>query len=202
LRRPSKPTSTLLHPIQQLVLDAYVGRDVLPEKLEEALRVLDLDGDGHTHPELDAAVAAVLLQSIQRRLPQWAHISVEGHVTLGRNPKRRPALATFHPSHLFTINWATSGPGISWPEAYYAIKVPSHDVVVVTASADSPDLNGFTDVAIGWFSTATPFERGVHDVIAEYWTRSGGERWEDFVDDGDVDEVTANAWADEVWEGT
>jgi len=43
---------------------------------------------------------------------------------------------------LFQINWADSGPGLSWPADYNLVWVPSFARFVLTYSADSPDAFG------------------------------------------------------------
>ena len=101
---------------------------------------------------VDWAVAAILRERIQDRLPQWASVS-EGKATLGRNLRDRAAERTVEitPTHLVTINWADSGPGFSWPEAYHVTYVPSYDEYIVTGSVDSTDVYGVTDFALGHF---------------------------------------------------
>jgi hypothetical protein len=58
---------------------------------------------------LDAAVATVLLKSIREELPQWAVVD-KGAVTLGRSKNRQSVRSAYKPKHLFTLNWADSGP--------------------------------------------------------------------------------------------
>ena len=65
-----------------------------------------------------AAVAHVVLEAIEDRLPVWACWKDDKLIT-GRSyrephqkPQRRAALL---PSELFAINWASSGPGFDWP---------------------------------------------------------------------------------------
>ena len=101
---------------------------------------------------LQAAVAQVLLHGVQHRLPNWGGWDATRFV-LARAYCRRAAGQTLAlvPQHLFTINWADSGPGLSWPEAYHLVYIPGYERCVVTASRDGDDLWGCTDHAIGFF---------------------------------------------------
>jgi len=98
------------------------------------------------------AVAQILLERVQDRLPQWGVLTDDG-VQLARPilDRRAERKVELWPRHLLTINWADSGPGFSWPVSYYATYVPGFDLTVVTGSADCPDAFGFCDVAIGSF---------------------------------------------------
>ena len=74
---------------------------------------------------LENAIARICLESAQRSLPQWAMVR-DGKVTLGRRRQRTARRARkLRPVHLFTINWADSGPGFSWPEAYHVTCLPN-----------------------------------------------------------------------------
>ena len=108
------------------------------------------------------------------------------------------------PHHLLTINWADSGPGLSWPVAYKATYVPLFDRTVVTASADCPEsFGGVSDVAIGAFGPETSILEGSRRIIVSDWTNQwrehDQERWAYLFDTGMVSEAQADAWADEVW---
>jgi hypothetical protein len=67
---------------------------------------------------LENAVARLVLEGIQDRLPQWATGDKEGNVIFARNilPKTNRKLS-FAPQCLFGINWANSGPGFSRPKS-------------------------------------------------------------------------------------
>jgi hypothetical protein len=157
-----------------LVLDAYFGRPVAAKALESAYRRFDIGGDDEgTYTRLQAAVAAVLLRSVQHELPQWA-AGGGGEVILSRTISRRKP-GGFKPKHLFTLNWADTAPGFSWPMAYYATRVPKHEAVVVTASSDGPDTYGFADFAIGHFPAGQELLVGAKQVIVADWTRLAGD---------------------------
>ena len=71
----------------------------------------------------------VLLHAVQGRLPQWAAVNPDGKVLLNRKYRRRArgqALA-FVAQAICEINWADSGPGFSWPEAYHVVYVPGYE---------------------------------------------------------------------------
>jgi hypothetical protein len=150
----------------------------------EPLRTIDVrspagSGEVYVEPDfwgtfsaysLGSAVARLLLSQVQDRLPQWAAIYETGHMELGRAVReRRPGPAFLLPQFLFEINWADSGPGFSWPEAYHACHVPGFGRYVVTASADSTDGFGYEDLALGWFPEKNPIKAGARELIARWW---------------------------------
>lgn len=80
------------------------------------------------------------------------------------------------PQYLFTLNWADSGPGFSWPGAYYTTWVPSYERFVVTYSADSPEVWGYADIAIGQFGVKEALKDGSHRLIPRGRTATAGTR--------------------------
>ena len=116
--------------------------------------------------DVSNAVARLLLSEIQDRLPQWAAFHNNGHVdwVRKRSPTRK-AKAEPLPRFLFDINWADSGPGFSWPEAYYCTHLPGFDRYVVSASQDSPDVHGYTDEAIGHFGLTEELHEACRQII-------------------------------------
>jgi hypothetical protein len=107
------------------------------------------------------------------------------------------------PIFLFEINWADSGPGFSWPEAYYATWLPGFDRYLVTMSADSTDAHGYTDLAIGQFPADEDFNGGVKRAICDWWRRCTNDQpesaWAYLFGDGEIDEAEAYRWRKEVW---
>ena len=93
------------------------GRKALPyliDRVAQKIAGCDADScDGDRY--LEAAVAAILLRSIERGLPNWGGWSPETGVMLARKRRPRTDSRKLHlvPQHLFTINWASSGPGFS-----------------------------------------------------------------------------------------
>ena len=157
---------------------------------------------GHDAVMLENAVARICLESIQNSLPQWAVVSDEG-LALGRPRRRaRRRARRLSPDHLFTINWGDSGPGFSWPEAYYVTVLPGYDVSIVTASADSPDTHGYCDFANGWFEGPASNLEKASNCVAGHWFRQKGdcqERWAYLFETGALDEAAAVGLADTVW---
>jgi hypothetical protein len=151
------------------------------------------------------AVARIVLTPVQKRLPQVAFVSAEDEVTFGRDPiKRFSRAASFFPQHLFTINWADSAPGVSWPEAYHATFLPGFDCYVVTEAQDGPGIWGVTELAIGHFPADHPVLEGAREVITAYWREQYNgdgqqERWTSVWDEGLVSTDLAEQWSIDVW---
>lgn len=209
-------------PTERAVLGTYLGFtdpapidladiDVLapvdPEQWDESIGgVAPLASEtGSDRLMLENAVARICLQPIRKRLPEWASISA-GTVTLGRrrSPPRSPARRRrLRPRHLFTINWGDSGPGFSWPEAYYITRLPGYDVAVVTASADSPDTHGYCDLAIGQVRLSRRTDDEIRECVIGRWselrTDCCQERWAYLFETGAVDKETAEAWRELAW---
>lgn len=197
------------HRILSRWLDTEPSCVEAPPTLEEALERLGFGQElaAPFYTDVDAAVAFILLESVEKRLPQWAAIDDAGvHLARDYRPKelvpaRRMAMI---PQHLFTLNWADSGPGFSWPAAYYATWIPGYDRFAVTDSADCPDAHGYADLAIGHFGKEEGLVAGSRQVVVADWRRRIGEygqgRWAYLFGEGLVDETEAKAWADEAWE--
>jgi hypothetical protein len=79
----------------------------------------------------------------------------------------QPILPT---SFCFEINWATSGPGIDWPESYCIVALPHRDVKIVVASQPTRDAwDPYRDFAIGWFETARDDVDGLKEAVQAFW---------------------------------
>ena len=187
-----------------VILAAYFGGKVSALTLAAAIQRLDIQGEafeGGSITLLDAAVATVLLKSIRGELPQWAVVD-KGGVTLGRSKNTQSVRSAYNPKHLFTLNWADSGPGFSWPMAYHATAVPAFKAMVVTASADGTDAYGFTDFAIGHFPADMDLMVGAQQVITRTWAdqaADGQGRWAYLFKEALINADQANEWADHVW---
>jgi hypothetical protein len=218
-RQRTTTITSLYTPHERAVLSHYLGiRDprpqdlagidptqpVDPEEWDETIGGIAPMPSDTDYEELmvENAVARICLLAVQGRLPAWACVS-EGRVTEARRRHRTRKVARLLASqHLFTINWADSGPGFSWPEAYRVTHLPGYDVHIVTASADSPDAQGYCDRAIGWFRRARTPLKAWRRTITGYWTGQrfdDQERWAYLFDTGAVDEDTVTRWADAVW---
>ena len=168
---------------------------------------------GDFHPfcdDLSAGVAYIVLKNIQNKLPQWAAYSEDKGVVTSREYKEKNLLGISKlqmiPQLLFSINWASSGPGYSWPETYYLTWVPLFERFVVTASVDDKSMYGeiSTDQAIGKFEKKDKILDSVKDVITGWWScwvvEYQQERWESVLQEGIISEEEANNWSkDSEW---
>ena len=153
--------------------------------------------------ELDNEVASILLDTIKSHLPNYRWYDKNDNLKSVRDKKTiKQRKVQLLPLHLFTINWATSGPGIEWPESYFVTHVPGHNVRIVTASADSTDMWGYTDLAIGFCKPHRTPEFGVKKIIQSWWKNihvSLGHPWSDVYSEGLIDADRAEKWALEVY---
>ena len=116
--------------------------------------------------ELDNEVASILLDTVKTRLPNFHCRHTDGTEVHGRNFQglKQRKIQLF-PLHLFSINWALTAPGLDWPETYLVTYVPGHNVRIVTASQDSDDCWGCTDLAIGFCKPHRSPEFGIKKVF-------------------------------------
>jgi hypothetical protein len=173
------------------------------EAEEAAKKLITGYGEGRS---VDAAVATILLRSIERNLPNWGVWSPETGTLLARNSPAHRDSRKLHlmPAHLFTINWASSGPGFSWPNQYNLTWVPLYEEYVVTVSADSPEgLAGYTDLALGSFKPGGDVEDYVCSIVVSDWDIQvkewNQERWEYVVEPALISTETLKEWAGHVW---
>lgn len=148
--------------------------------------------------DLDAAVGQFLLGGIQKRLLNWTGVARE-------LTPRVPREVEPFPVHLLTINWASSGPGYDWPEAYFASHVVEIEMVVVIASRDSAEMWGYTDHAIGWLPIGGTPGEGTAEVIGGWWKSVRGKinqpPWDSVwnsgaISDGEASELRSRIWGD------
>jgi hypothetical protein len=156
-------------------------------------------------PEEEAvanAVARLVLQWVQTRLPQWVELSTKGELILGRAyEKAVPRSVRLMPQFLLEINWATGWMGMTWPEAYHVTYLPYYHRLVVTCSRDSDD-GGYADNALGHFDAESPLMDECKHIITQKWTRAkenGQPHWSEFLREGSTGEEDAYAWAGTVW---
>ena len=102
------------------------AQDILPQ---DAAKRLGFTREPFHYLLNDAVVAYIVLEQIERQLPGWSAITDDGEFVAERHfrdvsaiPHRK--VAVLPPRHLLTINWADSGPGYSWPVAYYVAWLP------------------------------------------------------------------------------
>jgi hypothetical protein len=184
------------------------GRNSLPCSIDRvAQKMAGCDADWCDRGRyVEAAVAAILLRSIEHRLPNWVAWSPETGVVLARKWRSRTDSRRLHlvPQHLFTFNWGTTAPGYSWPQKYHLTWVPLYERYVVTVSADSPEgLSGYTDLALGSFGQAEDVENCVRAIVVGDWYGQHMEwdqaQWSDIVETGLISAETLTRWAAEVW---
>ena len=144
-------------------------------------------------------------------MPNWAAVQLaendgeETVVHLARKVKPRQAdrITELLPRYLMMINWADSGPGYSWPVAYYVTWLPLFERYVVTQSADSPDAYGYCDFAIGHFGASDDYVSDAGTVIKSDWEWQRDEftqhAWAYLFGTGLIDETSAQVLRHEVW---
>ncbi len=200
--------ASLFLPEEHRVLSNWLGVEPLAElpdslTLDVSFKALGFEREPTVHTQGDAAVASILLERVQDRLPQWASVR-EGNVTLSRTLHERRAIRTVEltPRRLLRINWATSGPGIEWPEVYFVTYVPLYDVQVVTGSFDGEDCWGFADIALGQFPPGDDLRAASERIIRDEWaslrSENDQERWE-YCEGGFIAAERALELADAIW---
>lgn len=161
--------------------------------------------DGYTPPGrtyASRAVASLVLTPVAHLLPSYGY-KEHGQWRSSRGeaaPSWRDLGLTAR--HLFTIDWALTAPGVSWPEEYYVVYVPEFDSYVVTASNDHGDFDAL-DRALGWFSGGEEPIIGSSRVIVDEWKRQLHDneqmRWEMLFSEGLMSKEEVDALADAVW---
>lgn len=154
---------------------------------------------------IEAAVAAIGLRSVHKELPWYSGTGL-GPETGARwwRPRHEDSAPSVLPIRLLTINWASSGPGLDWPDEYYLSWVPVYDRYVITVSADSDEsLRGRVDMAIHSFAAGSDILAEVKPAIIDDWEMERGQfeqrRWEKAYSSGLISKQLAGEWADEVW---
>ena len=223
----------LLDPIEEEILRRYVGlrsrmdHELLlePEPTPEGPSE-DFDRDDEPHPRdardgvrlkraglaeedfpgdirLANAVARICLNAIQEQLPDFAFFARDVFVRTRRRDTRRRGNFDLLPRFLFSINWADTGPGFSWPESYHVTFIPQHRRHIVTASVDSPDIWGCTDFALGWFRQTEERSASIRRVIRRWWSfrrqNHHQPKWEAFLAAGEVGAEDAERWCFKHW---
>jgi hypothetical protein len=166
------------------------------------------DCDGNVYSSIDAAVASIVLERVQKRLPQWAGSRPDGHggheVLLSRHIRARRSrrVVELTPQHLLSIDWGGS-PGYGWPIVYNATWVPLYERYIVTASADGSDAYGACDFALGSFGVSEPTVATAAEIIQGDWEiqllEHGQQRWGCMFGNGLITKAQATAMADQAW---
>ena len=180
------------------------------EPLREAMRRLGVVREPtDLFTALDAAVAKIALLPVEKRLPQWSVRSAtepSGILWARRytDPDRKLLRkVSLSPVLLFSINWASSGPGFDWPEAYHLTWLPTHSCFIVTSSADSEDCFGYCDFALGSVPAGGDITAVACAVISKNWRRkrriASQPPWQTVLKAGKVTTTVAEAMRAKVW---
>jgi hypothetical protein len=150
---------------------------------------------------IDNAVARIALAPVRENLPTWGCLGKDGafHSRQSENESLLPVRGyRSDPVHVLSINWASSGPGYSWPLKYYISWIPYYERYVVTVSYDSPEVEGYLDLAIGYLAEGASVEKELKSVIVRHWDRDSMylQGWEGVIDPGIVKDPWA--WREEV----
>ena len=195
----------LLPDQERALLECYVTETKQPASFKQLFDTMEVPTNAEPD-RLQIAIAQILLHHVQDRLPQWAAVTSDGEPVTNRrrHAQHKEARLQFNPRLLFEINWATSGPGFEWPEAYHVTYVPGLEKYIFTASRDGADALGCEDHAIGAADrTDDDLQRTAKKVLTSYWRHQVDEwdqgRWESCIQEGLIDDRTANAWAEAVW---
>ena len=211
LHKPVELFTNVEHAIiaDWLDVDPLTDNGCCPDATD-ALKTLGFASRASGYTESDAAVAVIVLENIQHKLPQWGAVRQGANdqleVILGREVRDRLAFRKVEmvPQHLLTINWADSGPGFSWPVAYYTTWLPVYNEFVVTQSADCPDAFGYCDFAIGHFTPTENLTAASAETLGEDWSdqhnRYCQSRWAYLFSTGLIDDQTALKLREEVWD--
>ena len=191
----------LLPADEQAILKAYVEGTAEPD--DAAFAAFEIPEEAQPS-RLEVAVAQILLSRIQDSLPQWSAMRDDELIVNRKEHKRhKDARLNFSPKLICIINWADSGPGFSWPEAYYVTYLPGFNKFVITSSRDGDDTWGCADHAIGVADGSLDPVEAAKDIIIEFWRSQYGDweqsRWAYLFDTGLIGSKTANEWADAVW---
>ena len=156
---------------------------------------------GRDYRAIDNAVARIALAPVRKNLPTWGGLGKDGvfHSRQSENESILPERGyRSDPVHVLSINWASSGPGYSWPLKYYISWIPYYERYVVTVSYDSPEVEGYLDLAIGDLSEGASVEKELKSVIVRHWDRDSIylQGWEGVIDPGIVKDPWA--WREEV----
>jgi hypothetical protein len=156
---------------------------------------------GRDYRAIDNAVARIALAPVRKNLPTWGGLGKDGafHSRQSENESTLPERGyRSDPVHVLSINWASSGPSYSWPLKYYISWIPYYERYVVTVSYDSPEVEGYLDLAIGHLSEGASVEKELKSVIVRHWDRDSMylQGWEGVIDPGIVKDPWT--WREEV----
>jgi hypothetical protein len=207
--------SQAFHPVE-----AAIARIALGLPAEHCDRRLDLwnrrktlpSGVVHLEPGFNEnkrsrsasdALARLVLCGIEDTLPVFAAMSrgVAIVTRKKRAPRSQPVRAM--PLFLLEVNWADSGPGISWPEAYHVGWLPGFGRWVLTASRDTPEVDGYCDRVLCHFDHCDDPIAEARKRLQAYWHELKGSygqrRWAHLFNTGRITRHDAEQMAGVVW---
>ena len=192
---------------ERRLLEAWISKGHLSTEDEALLTSQGFDHDPGDHfTRLDAWVGAFAVRDIQHRLPNCGifhgeNLTLTRPIEKGRRSKHVASAVQF----LFRINWADSGPGMSWPADYHLVWLPGFDSWVLAYSADSSDALGYCDFALGCVGSGEDWRAAVKKLLVENWRAQYREweqsPWAHLWEAGRVSETEALAWRREAWAG-
>ena len=197
----------VFHPIEAAIVRIALGLPEAPEDHQldlwrPARGVVGLHPDQSDVQNLNRAannaLARLILSGYEDTLP--AYLWSAGGVVHSTRPD--VGRKRFKTDLLFGINWACSGPGVSWPEIYHLGWLPVFDRWVVVASRDTDEVDGYCDRVLGHFADCDEPVREAAKVIERYWSsllEYEQERFEEVMDTGlisAVDEIADRVWDD------
>src|SRR5262249_44568604 len=167
----------LLPDEERALLECYVAGSQHPASFQQLFDTMEVPTDA-VPDRLQIAVAQIRLHHVHDSLPHWDGMTNDGKLVTNRRRHKRhkDARLRFTPRLLFSINWATSGPGFEWPEAYHVTYVPGLEKYIFTASRDGADALGCEDHAIGAADRtddSTGSEKGADLLLAASGRRMG-----------------------------
>ncbi len=206
------------HPVEAAIIRKCLGLPPIPgdasldvrnhagDLPEGVVHLEDADGsvgDCGIDRAVSDAVARLVLAGFEGTLPVWGSAR-ESEVIITRKERRpRKRAVRALPLLLLEVNWADSGPGFSWPEAHHLGWLPGFNRWTVTASRDTPEIDGYCDRVLATFAHCEDPVAGAREVIQGYWQSLKDEydqaRWEYLFEEGRLTAADAEAMADAVW---
>lgn len=197
----------MLNKEEKLIFESYFNKlDFnFRDDYEKALKKFNFDPEDLNTPFDSIAIAKVLLNNIQSRLPNSGIVNECGYVSFTKNIEKNnlgPSKIAFIPRLIFSINWADTAPGVSWPEQYRITYVPDYNKYIITASSDSQDFyHGISgDIALG---TSSDKIESIKSVITGHWNELKLEyeqlEFAKILHEGLIDKNEINKWKKEIW---